>query len=385
MRVLFTSWPAYGHLLPMIPLARAAQRAGHEVRIASGGDVRALIEERGFPAVVAGPTLAESYAAAGAAMAERAGGARPFSEMTPEEETELAARYLFGAAAVPRARDLLDGFESWSPDVMVHDQLELGGPAAAETAGMRHITHSYGPIVPNSDVFADAAGETLAAAGLLDPVPSMLAGTYLDICPPSLQQPTLAPWTVGTPLRPSPGEVLATDVLPHGFDRLAERPMVYLTLGTIMNQRPEVFRAALTGCARLPVSVVATTGPGFDPADLGPLPENVMAVPYLAQAQVLPHCAAVVSHTGAGTMLGALCFGLPQLCLPQGTDQPSNAAAVLRAGAGLALSPEETTADAVAEALDAVLNEARYRDAAVRVRGEIDAMPDADTVLRDLL
>ena len=177
-------------------------------------------------------------------------------------------------------------------------------------------------------MFADAAGETLAAAGLLDPVPSMLAGTYLDICPPSLQQPTLAPWTVGTPLRPSPGEVLATDVLPHGFDRLAERPMVYLTLGTIMNQRPEVFRAALTGCARLPVSVVATTGPGFDPADLGPLPENVMAVPYLAQAQVLPHCAAIVSHTGAGTMLGALCFGLPQLCLPQGTDQPSNAAAV---------------------------------------------------------
>ena len=41
---------------------------------------------------------------------------------------------------------------------------------------------------------------------------------------------------------------------------------------------------------------------------------------YLPQALVLAHCTAVVSHVGAGTRLGALCFGLPQLALPQGTD-----------------------------------------------------------------
>ena len=385
MRVLFSSWPAYGHLLPMIPLARAALRAGHEVRFASGSDVTRLVEQRGFPALVAGPTLAESYAAADAAMAEHAGGARSFSEMTPQQEMELAARYLFGAGAVLRGRDLLGHIESWRPDVLIHDNLELGGPAAAERAGVRHVTHSYGPIVPGSTEFADIAGETIAAGGLPDPVPSMLAGTYLDICPPGLQQPTVAPWATGSPLRPAAGEVLPGDVLPDGFADLPESTTVYLTLGTIMNQRPDVFRAVLDGCARLPINVVATTGPGVDPADLGVQPANVLVTPYLAQALVLPHAAAVVSHAGAGTMLGALCFGLPQLCLPQGTDQPSNTAALVRSGAGLALSAEETTAENVSDTLGRLLEDGPYRAAAAGVRGEIDAMPDADTVVHDLL
>ena len=68
-------------------------------------------------------------------------------------------------------------------------------------------------------------------------------------------------------------------------------------------------------------------------------------------------CRAVVSHAGAGTMLGALCHGLPQLCLPQGTAQPFNTAALLPTGAALALQPEEITADAVAEALGRLLED----------------------------
>jgi UDP:flavonoid glycosyltransferase YjiC (YdhE family) len=84
-------------------------------------------------------------------------------------------------------------------------------------------------------------------------------------------------------------------------------------------------------------------------------------------------------------MLGALCFGLPQLCLPQGTDQPANSAALVRSGAALALTPEETTADNVADALDQLLGDPRYREAAERVRYEIEAMPDPDTVMRMLL
>lgn len=88
---------------------------------------------------------------------------------------------------------------------------------------------------------------------------------------------------------------------------------------------------------------------------------------FLPQAAVLPHCRAVVSHAGAGTMLGALCYGLPQLCLPQGTDQPSNTAALLPTGAALALQPDDITADAVAEALGRLLNEPSFRQAANRL------------------
>ena len=111
----------------------------------------------------------------------------------------------------------------------------------------------------------------------------------------------------------------------------------------------------------------------------------VLAVPYLSQALVLPHVAAVVSHCGAGTMFGALACGLPQLCLPHGTDQPFNAAAVVRAGAGLALDPDEVAADRVANALAQVLDGSALRAAARRLQQEIDAMPGPGEALRELV
>jgi UDP:flavonoid glycosyltransferase YjiC (YdhE family) len=100
---------------------------------------------------------------------------------------------------------------------------------------------------------------------------------------------------------------------------------------------------------------------------------------------VLPLCTAVISHAGAGTMLGALCFGLPQLCLPQSTDQPFNAAALLPTGAGLALAPEELTADAVASAVGDLMHAPAFREAAQRLRTEIERMPGAETVLEQLV
>lgn len=378
MRILFTCWPAYGHLLPMIPLAKAAHQAGHEVVISSGSDITGLIEQRGFTAHRSGPTLAQSYAYS----AEHS---PRFSQMSPQDEMAASGKWLFGAGGVRRAEDLLPHLTQAPPDVLIHDPLEFGGPSVAERLGIPHATHSYGPIVPGSDFFAAIVSDVLTEADLPDPVPSIFARPYMDICPPSLQPQGIAPWKTSSPLRPSPGEVGRDDRLPPGFADLPHGRTIYLTLGTIMNQQPDVFRTVLDGCRRHPVNVVTTVGPGVDAADLGSQPVNVLVLPYLAQAVLLPHCDAVISHAGAGTMLGALCLGLPQLCLPQGTDQPFNTAALIRTGAGLALSPHEITADAVADAVDRILDESAIRQAAQAIQAEIGAMPTPDQVVRDVL
>ena len=377
MRVLFGCWPAYGHLLPMVPLIRAAQRGGHDVRVSSGADMAALIDRLGVPAHRSGVTLAESYAR----MPDHA----TVSELPAAEQPAFAARHLFGAGALDRARDVLDLLASWRPDLVVHDTLELGTPTAAALHGIPHVTHGYGPMVPDTPAFAAAIGSALTAAGLPDPIGAVFAAPYLDLCPPGLRGTEPYPWTVVHPLRPSPGELDPQAPAPVDFAALPHPDTVYVTLGTIMNQAPAVFRAVIDGCLHHPVNLVVTTGPGFDPAVLGPLPPAVHVAPYLPQAAVFPHCRAVVSHAGAGTMLGALCHGLPQLCLPQGTDQPSNTAALLPTGAGLALQPEEISAGTVAGALGRLLREPSFRQAAARLRTEIDQMPTAATVLDGIL
>jgi UDP:flavonoid glycosyltransferase YjiC (YdhE family) len=377
MRILFGSWPGYGHLLPMVPLIRAAQHGGHDVVVSSGADMSALIGRLGVAAHRSGVTLAESY--------ERMPDQVMISELPAEQQPGFAARHLFGVGAVDRARDLLDLLHGWRPDLVVHDTLELGSPTAAAMRGIPHVTHGYGPMVPNTSYFAAAIGAAISDAGLPDPTPDVFATPYLDICPPSLRGTEPNPWATIHPLRPSPGEIEPRAAVELDVSALPHPDTIYLTLGTIMNQTPRVFRAVIDGCARWPVNLVVTTGPGFDPALLGPVPPAVRTAPFLPQAAVLPHCRAVVSHAGAGTMLGALCYGLPQLCLPQGTDQPSNTAALLPTGAALALQPDEITPDAVAEALGRLLNEPSFRQAANRLRAEIERMPAAAAVLEELL
>ena len=58
----------------MLPLARAAVRAGHQVTVSSGADMTDIIERRGFAAHRAGPTLDEAYAVAAARTTEATGG-----------------------------------------------------------------------------------------------------------------------------------------------------------------------------------------------------------------------------------------------------------------------------------------------------------------------
>jgi UDP:flavonoid glycosyltransferase YjiC (YdhE family) len=386
MRILFSSWPGLGHLLPMLPLVRAAIAAGHQVRVASGADLTELIEQRGLTAEAAGPTLAQAYAAADEA--NRRSGPMTLGEMErmdPRRAALLAARTFFGASAVLRARDLLTLFDRWRPDLLIHDTVEVGGAAAALVAGLPHVLHSYGPLVPGQGAFAREIGATVADAGLPDPTPAVFAAPYLEVCPPGLQPEGTDPWTDIVPIRPSAGEVPPGGVLPTGFAGLPHSATVYLTLGTVTNQAPEVFRTVLDACARASINVLATTGPGVDPAAVAADRPNVLAVPYVSQALVLPHCVAVVSHCGAGTMFGALAHGLPQLCLPQGTDQPANAAAVARSGSGVVLTPDQVNPDSVSGALDRVLGDPAIRAAAERVRAEIDQMPAPADVLPTII
>ena len=367
----------------MLPMIRAAMDAGHEVRVASGADLTTLIEARGLTAEVAGPTLAQSYAAA--AEANRKTGPATFSEMDPQQAVLMAARTFFGASAVRRAQDLLVLFDRWRPELIIHDTVEVGGATAAQVAGLPHVLHSYGPLVPAQGAFAEEIGAAVAAAGLPDPTRAVFAAPYLEVCPPSLQPAGTDPWTDIQPVRPSAGEIPAGESLPPAFPDLPHPRTIYLTLGTVTNQAPQVFRTVLDACVRHPVNVVVTTGPGVDPADVAGGRPNVLAVPYLSQALVLPHCVAVVSHCGAGTMFGALALGLPQLCLPQGTDQPANAAAVAASGAAVVLAPDRVDVDSVSGALDRVLADPAIRAAAGRVRAEIDRMPAPAEVLPALL
>ena len=382
MRVLFTTTPGRGHVHPMVPLAKAFQQRGHEVRWAAAADVCGRLQSEGFATSAAGLGEAESMAMVSERFPEVAA-------LPPTERPLFLFPRLFGAVrAEPMLVDLLPVVREWRPTLLVAEAGEFAGPIAAAAAGLLIVCHAFGALLPPERV---AAASTVVAplweAQGLGPRP--FAGSYdhlyLDIYPGSLSTGDRSHVPDVQPLRPVAFAATGEEVLPEwvtgdSVERQAASPLVYVTFGTVFNRDTSLIAAVVEAVAGLPLRVLVTVGPQGDPGVLGPQPPNVHVARYLPQTHVLPHCAAVVSHAGSGTFLASLAHGLPQMCLPQAADQFDNAGACVRSGAGLALLPGEATAPAVREGVERILSEAAFRTAAERVAGEIAAMPGPDVV-----
>jgi UDP:flavonoid glycosyltransferase YjiC (YdhE family) len=287
---------------------------------------------------------------------------------------------LFGTPALARLDDLVALAAQWRPDLVVHEVLEPAGAMLAGTLGVPAVVHGIGPMFPSYAPLIGAAGAAIGRPRLWE---QLSAERAVDLCPPSLQPDGPPPWDATIAVRPDAGEA---GRLPSGVADVlaADGHLAYFTLGTVKNADAADFRTGLQALAGYDGVVLATTGRPYDPAELGPTPANAVVVEFVPQGTVLERAALLVSHSGSGTMLGGLVHGVPQVALPRGTDQPENAALLVRAGAGVLVAPEDYAVESIAAAVTEVVSNRAFRSAAERVRDEIAAMPDADTAWADL-
>lgn len=375
-RLLFCTLSGFGHVFPMFPLAVAARDAGHEVAFATGADAAPVVDRAGFVAHRAGISIPDGFS-------ELAGG-RPVTDL-PEATRREMAHEVF-AKVLPRhtIRDLTPLRAELAPDLIIYNEWDPGAAVVAMAAGVPAVEYRISrTYLPDGDarralpLGADDRAELFAAHGL----PGVPANRFLDLLPPSLQDPAVLDDPRRLPMRPvawaDPGAAVPDRVR---ADR--SRPLVYLTLGTTPND-VRVLQTALAGLAKHDVNVLVALGQLS--AESLRADDRVRLVRWVDQAEVLRHADLVIHHGGSGTTLGTAAAGLPQLVLPQRADQFSQAVAVTAAGVGRALLPVEVTPDAVAEAVDALLGSAEHRRAAAATRAEIDAMPTPAEVLPQVL
>ncbi len=376
MRVLCTCLPGHGHFNPMLPLAHALARAGHDVGFATAAEFGPRIVEAGFTAFAAGLSLPDQLARARASYPDQdalVGGDR-FEQFVP--------RMLAGVAAPARAADLVPIVADWRPDLVVHDETEFAGPVAAAVAGIPHADHSVLILRPLS--MARLAGEVLAPLcrdhGVdVGPFGGLFRYLYLDVVPPSLQSHEIDQIDVAHPVQNASIDAGAEGAtLPEWVADLGDRPVVYVSLGTVFNHRARaVFDAVLAALHDEDVSVIVTVGMDTDPAEFGPQPGHIHIERFIPQSLLLPFCDVVVNQGGTA-LLAILAHGLPLLVLPQGANQFHNAQACVAAGVGRRLLPTEVTAEAVRREVRALLHEPALRESAERVGREIADMPGPD-------
>ncbi|MFD7229159.1 activator-dependent family glycosyltransferase [Streptomyces sp. NPDC059881] len=426
MRVLFTTLAAATHVHTQVPLAWALRAAGHEVRMTSQPDAVEHIRRAGLPAVPVGTPLAHEALVQELderrADALESGASGPetldylaltdISETRPERMSyvDMHAKQLvlaqgaFPAQSDPGMIDDLVRFARWwRPDLVVWDTMTFAGPVAAMASGAAHARLLFGldligwmrrhyrqalasrhPLL-RDDPLADWLGWTLDAYDCVFSEEAVVGQWTVDPMPTSLALPVPGP---RVPVRYVPYN--GPSVVPSWVHERPARPRICVTLGVSQQEVFGAHRASvgeiLTAVAELDVEVVATLSE-TQVASLGvELPQNVRAVGFVPLDALLPSCAVVVSHAGAGTMHTALHHGVPQVLVPDPLwDAARKAERLVAAGAGLAVAdPQCFTAAELRSLVQRVLEEPSFAAGTARVRGEMLATPAPADILPTL-
>lgn len=366
VRFLFSFTGGTGHFIPTVPFARALVERGHAVKYACQESMVPVVRSGGWEAVPSGgSTLLDPR--------QR----RPLAPLDRVAEKEVVRTFFAGRVARDRARSLLEVVQDYQPDVLVRDEVDFGAVVVAEACRVPHaavvVIAAGGFLEP--ELIAGPLAHLRSEYGLPDDGLAMLH-RYLTLVPvpPSFRNPV-------DPL-PSTAYHVRPAVLDQGQEcRRPARaaggpPTVYFTLGTIFHQESgDLFQRVLSALARVAAEIVVTVGNEIDPAELGPQPPNVRIERFIPACEILSRCDLVVSHGGSGTVVGALAFGVPQVLLPIGADQPLNADRCLDLGVATVLNASTASGPAITEAARDILEDRSYRIRASSLRDEIRSLP----------
>ncbi|WP_428966600.1 glycosyltransferase [Micromonospora fluostatini] len=354
MRVALLTTTQHGHLNPYVPVVNALQDAGCEVALlllsADGG---VLDEQR--------------REALGKAEVHSIGQV----EMAPWSDDPAKIGPMLESS--PVAEQTAEVIRATAPDFVLVDSLPVTASAmvGAQASGVPYgmIWANLGGVCPSEHrrgrwAYDEQVGDYLTRHGVLWSTRTHSARSPILNLMPTI--PALvgddAVTDDGVRLVGLPGAAgpRGDEVAFPALDRIdPDRPLVYVSFGTIFYRRPDLLRTVITGAAATGAQVIAAVG---ELAEELALPADVLTAPYLPQREVLERADVFVTHGGYNSVAESIRAATPMLVIPLAVDQPVQAYFVGSAGFGTALEPTAVTMQAVADAVTDLLDPDRgYR------------------------
>jgi MGT family glycosyltransferase len=412
MKILVAGWDSGGGVEVVEAVVRRAVARGHDVRVLGTEGLRSGFESAG--AVFRRYRYAPDNDLR-----------RPETDLVKDWEvrnplrlwTRVRDRLLVGPAS-EFCRDVLEELRREPADVVVVDTMIPSAAFGAEAAGVPAVIVMHGPyMVPRAEApplgtgFMPARGSlgrlrdrsaaalalavfrsglpalNQARAGfglapLRDALDLMGKGSRILVC--SSPSYDFAPGSVPGNVRYVGPQLddAASAACRNPWTGPSGRPLVLVGLSSTVMRQESLLQRVADALGQLQVQGLITTGPAVDPALIA-APPNVTVARWVRHADVLPHCSAVITHGGHGTVMKALMAGIPLLVVPLGRDQPDNAARVVHAGAGIRLR-KNASVHALRAATSLVIEDPRYRTAAGRMASRLAAEHDDNLVVDEL-
>jgi MGT family glycosyltransferase len=105
------------------------------------------------------------------------------------------------------------------------------------------------------------------------------------------------------------------------WEKLTGEPLIYASLGSLVNGLPQIYRTILGAVERLTgIQVVLSVGKNINKNDLGLIPPNTLVVHTAPQIELLKRAVLCITHADLNTTLEALAQGVPMVAIPIGSD-----------------------------------------------------------------
>jgi MGT family glycosyltransferase len=152
------------------------------------------------------------------------------------------------------------------------------------------------------------------------------------------------------------------------------RPLVYISLGTVLHQNPDFYRSCAAALGELDMDVVVSVGAGNDFP--GAVPSNFRTAERVDQLAVLSRADAFVTHCGMNSASEAIWFGVPTVLFPQQSEEEAVAGRMEELGLGVRLHSDRP--GLLRTAVQAVLTDDGYRTRTARMAGIFRAAGGAE-------
>lgn len=376
----FVVVPGHGHVNPTLPLVEELLGRGHRVSYATGPQLLSAVEKTGATPVEL------SWVVDTRTIASR--------EITEEHLAGMMDKFL--ADATTCFSTLVEYFREDRPDAVCYDVMTFIGYALADKLGVpevallpslasnEHFDLMAGATPPNFDLrhpkllevrakmasFAAEQGLTKQPGPMAPMVATEKAGLNLVFVPRSFQ---IAGDTFDDTFRfigPSMGSRARSEDWQPPADG---SPVLFISLGTAFNDRPEFFAMCTKAFGGTPWHVAMAVGEAVDPATLGPIPANFDIRPYFPQPTVLSHARAFLSHTGMGSTMESLYYAVPLIAVPQMPEQGINADRAEELGLGRRLDSGTLTPQLLRDTVQEVADDPRIRANLARFSKELRA------------
>lgn len=412
MKILVAGWDSGGGVEAVQTVVRRAVARGHQVRVLGTEGLRSRFES-------AGATFLRYRYAPDNDMS------KPETDLVKDWQTRnplsqwqrVRDRQLCGPAR-EFCRDVAEELQREAADVAVIDTMIPAALFGAEVAGVRAVIVMHGPyMIPRPDIpplgtgwmpargplgrLRDRSAAAVALAVFRSGMPALNRARAEVGLPPVRDLPGLMARADRVLVCSSPSYDFGSGSVPANVRYVGPQldddpgegsgeqwagepgqPLVLVGLSSTVMRQEGLLRRAADALGPLPVRGLVTTGPAVDPAVVS-APDNVTVTQWVRHADALPHCSAVITHGGHGTVMKALIAGLPLILVPLGRDQPDNAARVVHTGAGIRLR-KNATVSALRTAVSRVIEDPRYRAAARRMAARLAAERDDNRAVDEL-